>query len=53
MKQRKTGRTQQIDTEVLTIQLQQRDHYLDPTASKQCLADKEEHNIGNHPYGGG
>jgi hypothetical protein len=28
-------------------------HYLDPIASKQCLADKEEHNIGNHPCGGG
>jgi len=23
------------------------------TASKQCSADKEEHDIGNRPYGGG
>jgi hypothetical protein len=38
---------------VLAIQLQQHNHYLNPIASKQCLADKEEHNIGNHPYGGG
>jgi hypothetical protein len=38
---------------VLAIQLQQHNHYLYSIASKQCLADKEEHNIGNHPYGGG
>jgi hypothetical protein len=48
-----TERTQQIDTKVLSIQLSQHNHYLDPTASKQCPADKEEHDIGNHPYGGG
>jgi hypothetical protein len=41
------------DTEVLAIQLQQHNHYLDPLASKQCLADEEEHKIGNYPYGGG
>jgi hypothetical protein len=38
---------------VLAIQLQHHNRYLDPIASKQCLADKEEHNIGNHPYEGG
>jgi hypothetical protein len=38
---------------VLAIQLQQHNHYLYSIASKQCLADKEEHNTGNHPYGGG
>jgi hypothetical protein len=38
---------------VLAIQLSQHNHYLYSIASKQCLADKEEHNIGNHPYGGG
>jgi hypothetical protein len=53
IKQRKTRRTQQIFTKVLPIQLQQHNHHLEPIPSKQCSADKEGHDMGNHPYGGG